>query len=124
MENPERGEASFSAGDKTYITALQHNEWCAIERKEKLPAGQIISEFMQFSNPEKISFWMTRIMLWGCLQRHYKAEFPEPEDVGLLIDSIGMEAAMEAISGALAAGQPKPAKGGSSPNPQQQKRRT
>lgn len=123
MANPNRGEVSFDAGEKTYTLALQINEWAAIERKFDIASGRLIQEFMEFDKPEKVRFGVLRSLLWGCLRRHHREDFDDPDEVGALINVVGVVSAMNAVSSALAAAQPPKRGDEAAPNPPKQKRR-
>jgi hypothetical protein len=102
MANPHRGEVELKAGEKTYTLALQINEWAAIERRFKVSGGQLIGEVVaMLSNPKSFRFGAAIELLWGCLRRHHKDEFLNEDDVGNLINEIGLNATTAAIVAAL-----------------------
>jgi hypothetical protein len=86
MANRQRGEVSLAVdGGKTYTLRPSVNALCAAEDKA---GGLTTSELML--RAANGSMTATRIVLWAYLQEHHAKEFSTVEQVGDLIDLIGL----------------------------------
>ncbi len=91
MANPERGEVELVAGERTYTLFLSTNALCAMEKRQGKSYGQILSAIMA------LDIVALRAMTYAVLQRHNANLFKTEEQVGDLIDRVGMKAVKDAM---------------------------
>lgn len=106
MPNPLKGEVPFSVADQDYTLIFTTNAIIALEEE----IGQPISKVGEVLG-DNVSLGALRNVLWaGLLDRHDLSK----EQVGDLIDGIGMARAAELIADGMAKAFPQ-SRGGSRP---------
>lgn len=99
MTNPLKGEVTFESGDKTYTFKLGTNAQVMIENK----VGKTLAKFFS-DNSEQMGPSQIRLIFHAGLFRNHKMT---EEEVGDLIDEIGMERVSEIFTEAAVAAFPK-----------------
>lgn len=99
MTNPLKGEITFESGDKTYTFKLGTNAQIMIENK----VGMTLAQFFR-DNSEKMGPGQIRTIFHAGLFRNHKMT---EEEVGDLIDQMGMEHVAEIFTEAAIAAFPK-----------------
>lgn len=111
MANRERGEVEFQALGKSWTMKLGVNAMCEIEDA----TGKTISEVaVLLKDPKTATVKLMRAVMWGGMREH-NDDIPVNE-VGSIIDAIGMAEAGRLIGEAFTAASPD-AKGGASRPP-------
>ena len=92
MANPLQGEYAFSAGDANYTLRFTTNAICTLEKELQSGLNKIIMNMDHLTT--------VRAVLWAGIIDHHKS-LKTPEEVGPIIDKIGMAKAVVHIGEAL-----------------------
>ena len=94
MANEERGEVELVAGERSYTLALSMNAIAEMQAKTGKTYGETIRAI------RSLDIVALRDVLWMTLKKHHKKDFPNPDKVGDLVDSLdgGMNTAIVTLN--------------------------
>lgn len=100
MANKERGEVSILVKGRSLTLRPNLNALCALEERY----GKSASDIMYGASQGNMS--ATRQLLWAYLQKYHADEFQTMEQVGNMVDDVGLDEINRQLSALQDANQP------------------
>lgn len=97
MANPHRGEVALKVGDLDYKLSFSINAMCELEDLMDRPIAEIASSL---NDPASLRMSTVRAIAWAALRDHHPDV--DIKSAGIMVTSIGINVAMEAIGRAFA----------------------